>query len=201
MVKQVTEKALPIAQFLYPGYDLVFMFDNATSHSVYAEDALRVANMCLGEGHRQSFLRPGWHQHPVSGTIVNQPMWTWEPDPLGIPGAMKRVQKGIKIVLQERGLWPESGLLLECKKPKCDTCKGMADCQMCVKGTRCESCKEVKQHSGNCSSKRQCDECVRRKERCQCVRKEYCPRCSEMRTKKCVVCEDLPPKRRRVAAR
>jgi len=69
LVKQVTEKALPIAQFLYPGYDLVFMFDNATSHSVYAEDALRVANMCLGEGHRQSFLRPGWHQHPVSGAI------------------------------------------------------------------------------------------------------------------------------------
>jgi len=24
---------------------LVFMFDNATSHSVYAEDALRVANV------------------------------------------------------------------------------------------------------------------------------------------------------------
>jgi hypothetical protein len=193
LLQQVSEKALPIAQFLYPGFDLVFMFDNATSHSVYAADALRVANMCLGEGHQQAFLRPGWYQHPISGAIVNQPMWTSEPDPL-VPGATKRVQKGIKVVLQERGLWPSSGLLLECKKPKCDTCKSMADCQMCVKGTRCQSCKEVKQHSGKCSSKRQCDECVRRKERCQCVRKEYCPRCSEIRTKKCVVCESLPPK-------
>ena len=60
LLKQVTEKALPIAQFLYPGFDLVFMFDNATSHSVYADDALRVAKMGKGEGGQQAFLRPGW---------------------------------------------------------------------------------------------------------------------------------------------
>ena len=194
LLKQVTEKALPIAQFLYPGFDLVFMFDNATSHSVYADDALRVANMCKGEGKQQAFLRPGWYLDPASGTIVRQPMWTLEPDPLGGPGAMKQVQKGIKNVLQERGLWPDKGLLLECPKPKCDSCQDMVDCRMCVKGTRCESCKEKKQHSGKCSPQRSCDECVRRKERCQCARKEYCPRCSERRTRKCVACEDLPPR-------
>lgn len=39
--KQVVTKALPIAEALYPGYSLLFLFDNATSHSVYAKDALR----------------------------------------------------------------------------------------------------------------------------------------------------------------
>ena len=170
------------------------VFDNATSHFVYADDALRVANMYKGEGKQQAFLRPGWYQDPVSGTIVQQPMWIWEPDPLGGPEATKRVQKGIRNVLQERGLWPDKGLLLECPKLKCDSCHDMVTCRICVKGTRCDSCKEKKQHSGKCSSQRVCDECMRRKERCQCIRKEYCPRCSEKRTRKCEVCEDLPPK-------
>lgn len=34
--KQVVNKALPITEVLYPGYSLLFLFDNATSHSVYA---------------------------------------------------------------------------------------------------------------------------------------------------------------------
>ena len=198
LLKQVTEKALPIAQFLYPGFDLIFLFDNATSHCVYAEDALRVANMGKGEGGQQAFLRPGWYQDPVSGTIVHQPMWTWEPDPLEDPlegpQSKIRVQKGIQKVLQERGLWPDKGLLLECPKPKCASCQDMIDCRLCIKGTRCDWCKEKKKHSGKCSSQRLCDDCVLRKERCQCVRKEYCPRCSERRTGKCPTCEDLPPK-------
>lgn len=42
LYKQVIDKALPIAEALYPGYFLFFLFDNATSHSVYAKDALQV---------------------------------------------------------------------------------------------------------------------------------------------------------------
>src|SRR6267378_820791 len=38
LLKQVVNKALPIAEALFPGYSLFFLFDNATSHSVYAED-------------------------------------------------------------------------------------------------------------------------------------------------------------------
>jgi hypothetical protein len=194
LLKQLTEKALPIAQFLYPGYDLVFMFDNATSHSIYAEDALKVSSMCKGKGKKQAFLRPGWYRDLISGTVVQQDMWTWELDPLGSHGEMTRVQKGIQAILEERGLWPESGLNVECEKPKCDTCLPMKKCRMCIKGTRCDSCKEPKIHSSKCSSRRQCDECVRRKDRCKCIRKKYCPRCLEIRENKCMVCEDLPPK-------
>ena len=40
LLDQLANKALPIPQFLYPGYDLIFLFDNATSHAIYAKDAL-----------------------------------------------------------------------------------------------------------------------------------------------------------------
>ena len=40
--QQIVHKALPIAEGLYPGYLLLFLFNNATSHSVYAKDALQV---------------------------------------------------------------------------------------------------------------------------------------------------------------
>ena len=62
LLKQVKEKALPIAQALYPGYSLLFLFDNATSHSVYKSDALQVKNMEKGPGGKQSFIRDGWFE-------------------------------------------------------------------------------------------------------------------------------------------
>ena len=43
--QQVVSKALPIAKALYPGYSLFYLFDNATSHAIYAKDALQVQNM------------------------------------------------------------------------------------------------------------------------------------------------------------
>lgn len=43
--KQVVNKALPIAEALYPGYSLLFLFDNVTSHSIYAQNTLRTIQM------------------------------------------------------------------------------------------------------------------------------------------------------------
>ena len=40
LLRQVIEKALPIAKTLFFGYSILFIFDNATIHSVYAKDAL-----------------------------------------------------------------------------------------------------------------------------------------------------------------
>lgn len=51
--QQVVNKALPIAEALYPGYSLLFLFNNATSHSVYAKDALQVKDMNKGVGSQQ----------------------------------------------------------------------------------------------------------------------------------------------------
>ena len=52
----MVNKALPIAKTLYPGYSLLFLFDNATSHSVFAQDALYTAQMNKGMGGQQSWL-------------------------------------------------------------------------------------------------------------------------------------------------
>lgn len=57
--QQVVNKALPIAEALYPGYSLLFLFNNATSHSVYAKDALQVKDMNKGVGGQQPRLRNG----------------------------------------------------------------------------------------------------------------------------------------------
>ena len=45
LYQQVINKALLIAEALYFGYSLLFLFDNATSHSMYTKDVLQVKNM------------------------------------------------------------------------------------------------------------------------------------------------------------
>lgn len=60
--KQVVNKVLPIAEALYPGYSILFLFDNATSHSVYAQNVLRIAQMNKGIGKQQPWLHDGWHE-------------------------------------------------------------------------------------------------------------------------------------------
>ena len=40
--KKVVTKALPIAKTLYSGYSLLFLFDNSTSHSIYADNCKMV---------------------------------------------------------------------------------------------------------------------------------------------------------------
>ncbi len=59
LLDRIVKKALPIEEALYQGYKLLFLFDNATSHSIYALDALQVANMNKEPGGQQPFLRPG----------------------------------------------------------------------------------------------------------------------------------------------
>ena len=61
-----------IAKALYPKYSLLFLFDNATSHSVYAKDAFQVQEMNKGVGGKQAQLRNGWFER---GEVrVEQPM-------------------------------------------------------------------------------------------------------------------------------
>lgn len=50
LLNQIFKKALPIAQTLYPGYELLSMFDNATLHSIYAKNGLQVVYMNKGPG-------------------------------------------------------------------------------------------------------------------------------------------------------
>lgn len=52
-------KALPIVKALYPGYSLLFLFDNATSYSVYANNALYIGELNKSSGSKQTWLRNG----------------------------------------------------------------------------------------------------------------------------------------------
>ena len=193
LLQQIVDKAFPIAETLYLGYELLFMFDNATSHSVYAKDALRVGNMNKNQSGQQSFLRPGWYI-TLNGETKTQDMWVYKDN--AATGNAVQVQKRIQLVLEKRRLWLQKRLKLECDKPKCLSCEEMSSCNLCVRGQKCNSCKEEKKpHSGNCSKQRICDACNERKERCQCVQKKYCIRCKEKNTRKsCEECEKLPPK-------
>lgn len=186
LLKQVKEKALPIAQALYPGYSLLFLFDNATSHSVYGQDALQVKSMGKGSGGKQSFLRDEWFER--EGFHQPQPMSFQKAD-----GTL--CQKGIQHVLTERELWPSLGLNLKCAKPQCFNCEACATCKLCIKGTRCDSCKAPKFHTGTieCTNHRKCDGCVQREAQCTCIPKKHCAKCAKPKGK-CGDCEDLPPK-------
>ncbi len=95
LYQQVVNKTLPIAETLYPGYSLLFLFDNATSHSVYAKDALQVRDMNKGIGGQQPRLCNGWFNH--GNDQIDQPMNFQEANG-------QWTQKGIQKVLEERNL-------------------------------------------------------------------------------------------------
>lgn len=50
LLDQIQNKTLPIGEALYLDYELLFMFDNATSYAVYAKDALQVENINKSSG-------------------------------------------------------------------------------------------------------------------------------------------------------
>lgn len=57
LYKQVVEKALFIVEALYLRYSLYFLFDNTTSHSIYAKDIHQIKNMNERVGEKQLMLR------------------------------------------------------------------------------------------------------------------------------------------------
>lgn len=58
---------------LYPGYSILFIFDNATSHSVYIEDILCVHKMNKRSGGKQAMSYSGWDVDQM-GMYHIQPM-------------------------------------------------------------------------------------------------------------------------------
>lgn len=187
---------MPIGEALYPGYQLLFLFDNATSHSVFALDALQVDEMNKGTGGQQRFLRNGWYTD-TEGNIIQQEMFFWKSslDSSSEQQSRIRVQKRIQIVLKEQNLWPSGGLKLSCDKPKCSNCQAVSICKLCIKGKQCKSCMRPKVHSGKCDKACTCDGCVSRRNQCQYVPKQYCIHCKEYRNQKsCLDCDKMPPK-------
>ncbi|POW23227.1 hypothetical protein PSHT_00407 [Puccinia striiformis] len=126
---QVSTKAIPIFEVLHPNLQAVFVFDCSSAHGAFSKTALRVQNMNLKPGGKQSWLRD-------SVTPSDDPLI---PDHLcGLPQTfcydsthpdpqLAGKPKGIQAILQERGLWQHyTALQLEERKPalklKCVTC-------------------------------------------------------------------------------
>jgi hypothetical protein len=192
LLEQIENKALPIAKAVYPGYQFLFLFDNATSHSVCADDALCVSEINKGEGGQQPILRDGWYKD--GDTLIRQEMFYTITNPA--TGIVEKVPKGIQRILEERKQWPAEGRNLECKPPRCEYCSGLVNCRNCIKGKRCDTCKTKIVHSGQsqCTSKRRCDNCVHRKKICKCVPKQVCSSCKDRAERGCKDCDLLPPK-------
>ncbi len=108
LLRQVMEKALPIAESLYPGYSILFMFDNATSHSVYVEDALLAHKMNKGPSGKPVIHCNSWYINQIYMYHI-QPIWY-------LGSKEEKIPKKIQKVLTERELWPATGLNLECLK-------------------------------------------------------------------------------------
>ena len=128
--------------------------------------------MDKGSRGQQEFLRNGWytnHERNIIQQELSFLMPGTTPD-----NSLLHIQKEIQMVLEERGLWPTSGLRLSCEKQKCSNCQAITNCKLCVKGKRCKSCVKPKEHSDKCDRSCICDEYVRRKKRCQCMQKKYC---------------------------
>ena len=130
--QQVVNKALPIAKTFYPGYSFFYLFDNVTSHSVYAKDALQVQDMNKGCEGKQPILQDGWFDNG-DGCLAQSMNFLNDKN--------QWIQKGIQKVLEERGLWPAKGLNVSYLKPKCFNCQVVVDCKICVKGHKCDTCK------------------------------------------------------------
>ena len=179
VISHTRDIAIPIFEAVFPGYQALFLFDNARSHASYAEDALLVQNMNLGPGGEQKHLRPGY----MNGDNTQTQQMV---DANGTP-------KGIQKVLEERGLW-RPGLRLECQKPKCEDCERRAKCTGCKKGLICQECRQKKQCTGPCSRSSKCGDCKRRAECKNCRKKEHCDNCIRFVGRKCRSCAEIQAK-------
>ena len=109
---QLAEKIIPAFERAHgPGFQALFMVDNSQGHSAYAVDALLTSQMNLRPGGKQAQLRDGWFMYGNRKIIQSM---NFPPDHPEFPG----IQKGMKQVLTEQGLWKEK-LLMKCKD-QCD---------------------------------------------------------------------------------
>ena len=61
LLGQIQKKVLYIRKALYPDYELLFIFDSATSYAVYAKDVLEIENINKNCSGQKLFLCLGWY--------------------------------------------------------------------------------------------------------------------------------------------
>jgi len=106
LINQVVKCAIPIFEAYFSGCQVLFAFDNASSHAAFSPDALIAKNMNLNPGGKQPKMRRTY----FGNERIQQDMIF--PSDYHIPN-LREQPKGLKQVLIERELWPNKGLKLE----------------------------------------------------------------------------------------
>ena len=104
MVKQA-EKAIAIFNKAFPGDIAVFAFDNSSGHACKAKDALVANRMNLRPGGKQPEMHDTvWGDGRKQSMVFQEGDTEWDTG-LSISPELVGKPKGMKRVLQERGLW------------------------------------------------------------------------------------------------
>jgi hypothetical protein len=99
LVNQLQTKAIPLFNYLHPNKTAIFAFDNSQNHQAMADDALIATRLNLSDGFKAStrkrpmIMRDGYYYDQDDNKII-QSMRNENGE-----------QKGIRRILQERGLW------------------------------------------------------------------------------------------------
>ncbi|CAG8756826.1 600_t:CDS:1 [Cetraspora pellucida] len=99
LINQIINRAIPIFKACFPGYQALFVFDNATSHAIFSPDALIANYMNLGPAGKQeklcsrSYFREGIGYD--KDMIFSSDYHILE---------LHREAKGLREVLREKGL-------------------------------------------------------------------------------------------------
>jgi len=117
MVQQ-SKKAIEVFNKAFPNDIAVFAFDNSSSHACKAPDALVASRMNLGSGGKQPVMHPTLLPDGTIQSMVYQRSdrkWDHPHDFVGEELVGK--PKGMRRVLQERGLWRDD-LRKQCGRQK-----------------------------------------------------------------------------------
>lgn len=122
-IVQQTLVAITIFETAYPHCQGLFLFDNATSHCAYAQNALRASRMNKGWGGKQPVMRDGYFTDKEGKRVIQKMTFkrhnftssSVKTHPIK---KMWGEPKGLQVVLEERGLWPSEGLYLDCTTRK-----------------------------------------------------------------------------------
>ena len=102
LVEQTRERLIPIFKILHPGCDALIVFDNSMNHHAKAPDALVAKRLNVGNGGAKvKATRNGWYVDEYGTKVIQQ---------MQLPNG---IQKGLKLILEERKLWPSEGLSKE----------------------------------------------------------------------------------------
>lgn len=118
MVAQ-TKKAIAIFEQAFPDDIALFAFDNSSGHACKAGDALVANRMNLRPGGKQPVMHSTkWGEGIEQSMVFVNGDRDWDTG-MPIPPELIGKPKGIKRVLQERGLWRQ-GLKKQCGRQKKD---------------------------------------------------------------------------------